>query len=298
MKMEEKKIDNGNMAENPDKKKEIHYHYHMDEKPGPSGPVTTEKKPGEMHYHYYYEPPRMQKPRSSKPTIAGVLLLIQAIMSVIAVVFLIGAGMFMGSPGDGFMFFGAEDTGDITGEVTSFNDGLPIENATITVLGTDLSAMTNEKGEYLIYNVPVGNQRIQVEKEGFNTIILKTFVEPENMDMDMDPNEPDRPKNHEEFILTDGNDVIEKGSYPPWELIRNLVLVCGVILVILTILVILGAYASFKRENFRLAIVGAVAGIITLGLFSFIALFILLLAKDEFKKPQKDTPSQGPLGGE
>ncbi len=294
--MEEEKIENGNMAGSPDKKKEIHYHYHMDEKPGPDGPVTTEKKPGEMHYHYYYEPPRMQKPRSSKPTIAGVLLLIQAIMSIIAVVFIIGAGMFLGNPGDGFMFFGGEDTADITGSVISFEDGLAVENATVTIVGTDLTATTNAKGEYLIYNAPVGNQKIQVEKEGYDTIIRKVFIEPGDMDMQIDPN--NQSDDEMDFTLTTGNDVIEDGEYPPWDLIRNLVLVCGVVLVILTILVILGAYASFKRENFNLAIIGAIAGIVTLGLFAFIALFILLLAKDEFKKPQKDTPSQGPLGGE
>jgi hypothetical protein len=296
MKMEEEKTENGDLTKSPDKKKEVHYHYHMDEKPGPAGPVTTEKKPGETHYHYYYEPPRMRKPRSSKPTIAGVLLLIQAIMSVIAVVFLIGAGMFLGNPGDGFMFFGGEETADITGSVISFDDGLAVENATITIVGTDLTTTTNAQGEYLIYNAPVGNQKIQVEKEGYNTMIRKVFIEPSNLNMEIDPN--DLSKNDEDFILTNGDDVIEDGEYPPWDLIRNLVLVCGVVLVILTILVILGAYASFKRENFRLAIVGAVAGILTLGLFAFIALFILLLAKDEFKKSQKDTPSQGPLGGE
>jgi hypothetical protein len=284
------------MTESPDKKKEIHYHYHMDEKTGPGGSVKTEKKPGEMHYHYYYEPPRMQKPRSSKPTIAGVLLLIQAIMSIIAVVFIIGAGMFLGNPADGFMFFGGEDTADITGSVISFEDGLAVENATVTIVGTDLTTTTNANGDYLIYNVPVGNQKIQVEKEGYDTIIRKVFIEPGDMDMQIDTN--GRSDDEMDFTLTTGDDVIEDGEYPPWDLIRNLVLVCGVILVILTILVILGAYASFKRENFRLAIIGTIAGIVTFGLFAFIALFILLLAKDEFKKPQKDTPSQGPLGGE
>ena len=296
MKMEEEKRNVVDKPESSGKDKEIHYHYHMDEKPGPTGPVTTEKRPGETHYHYYYEPPRMKKPRSSKPTIAGVLLVIQAIMSIVGVIFIIAAGMFLGNPADGFMFFGGEDTADITGSVISFDDKLAVENATITIVGTDLTTTTNARGEYLIYNVPVDNQRIQVEKEGYNTMIRKVFIEPGDMNMQMDSNR--QSDDEMEFTLTEGDGIIEDGEYPPWDLIRNLVLVCGVALVILTILVIIGAYASFKRENFRLAIVGAIAGTISLGLFAFIALFILLLAKDEFKKPQKDTPSQGPLGGE
>lgn len=294
--MEEEKIENTPDATGD--KKEVHYHYHMDEEGVPPGAMSTEKKPGEVHYHYYHEPPHMKKPRSAKPTIAGVLLLLHTIITVIAVIFLIGAGLFISDPGSGFMFFGGEDSGDITGTVTSFSDGLPLENATVSVVGTELTTLTNENGDYLIYNVPLGNQKIRVEKEGYDTIILKTFVESENMDMDMNPNKHDNGKNQNDFVLTEGNDVIEKGSYPPLDIIRNLMVVCGVVLIILTIIALIGAYASFKRENFRLALAGAIAGTISLGIFAFIALFILLLAKDEFQKPQKDTPSEEPSRGE
>lgn len=291
--MEEEKIEN--IPDESGEKKELHYHYHMDEKGGSQGPI--QKREGEVHYHYYYEPPKMKKPRSAKPTIAGVLLLIHAIIALIVVVFIIGAGFFISDPGGGFLAFGGEDSGDITGTVTFIN-GTPVEDATISVVGTQLVTQTNEDGDYLIYSVPVGNQKIMVEKEGYDTIILKTFVEPENMDMDMDSNNQDKTKNDNDFVLTEGNAVIEKGSYPPLDLIRNLVIVCGVVLIILSIIALIGAYASFKRENFKLALAGAIAGTISFGLFAFIALFILVLAKDEFKKPQNDTAQPGPLGGE
>lgn len=289
--------ENKNMPNVGGEKKEVHYHYHMDKKGGPAGSVRTEKRPGEMHYHYYYEPPKMKKPRSAKPTIAGVLLLIQALMTVIAVIFLVGAGFFVSDPAGGFMFFGGEETGDITGTVTLLN-GDPVENATITVVGSQLMTTTDENGDYLIYNVPLGNQQIKVEKEGYNTIILKTFVESENVDMNMDPNNADEPKNENDFVLTEGNEIIKKGSYPPMEFFKNFLLVCGVVLLILAVVVLIGAFASFRRENFKLALAGAIAGTITLGIFAFIALFILILAKDEFKDPKLDTPSEGPLGGE
>ena len=291
----EEKIEN--TPEKSGEKKEIHYHYHMDEAGVPAGPVPTEKKPGELHYHYYHEPPKLRKPRSAKPTIAGVLLLIHAIFSIGIVVLLIGAGFFISDPGGGFLFFGGEDSGDVTGTVTLLN-GTPIENATISVVGTALVTYTDENGDYLIYNVPVGNQKIMAEKEGYNTIILKTYIEPENIDMNMDSDDPDKTKNDNDFVLTEGNEVIEKGSYPPLDLIKNLLIVCGSVLVILSIISLIGAYASFKRENFKLALIGAIAGTITLGLFAIIALFILILARDEFKKSQKDIAQMGPLGGE
>jgi hypothetical protein len=290
--------ENKNMPDAEGDKKEVHYHYHMDEKEGPQAPGPTQKREGELHYHYYYEPPKMKKPKSAKPTIAGVLLLLHAIFNIAMVVLIIGAGFFMSDPGSGFIFFGGEDSGDITGTVTSFSDGSPIENATVSIVGTELTTLTNENGDYLIYNVPLGNRKIMVEKEGYDTIILKTYVEPENMDMSMDPNDPDRDKNDNDFVLTDGNDVIEKGNYPPLNILRNLLLVCGVILVILSIIALIGAYFSFKRENYKFALAGAIAGTISMGLFAFIALFILLLAKDEFKDPKKDTAPNGPLGGE
>lgn len=292
--MEEENIKNESLPETEGEKKEVHYHYHMDEAGGPQGQPPAQKREGELHYHYYYEPPKMKKPRSAKPTIAGVLLLLHAIFNIAMVVLLIA---FISDSATGFTFFGGDDSGDITGTVTLLN-GTPLENATVSVVNTQLVTQTDENGDYLIYNVPFGNQKIMVEKDGYNTIILKTFVESENMDMDMNPEDPNEPKNDNDFVLTEGNDVIEKGSYPPLDIIRNLLLVCGVILVILSIIALIGAYASFKRENYKLALAGAIAGTISMGLFAFIALFILLLAKDEFKDPKKDTAPNGPLGGE
>jgi hypothetical protein len=294
----EQNIENENLPNKADEKKEVHYHYHMDEKGVPKGSGPIQKKPGELHYHYYYEPPKMIKPRSSKPTIAGVLLLIHGIFNIALILLLIFAGVFVSDLGSGFEFFGEEGTGDITGTVTFLN-GTSVENATISIVDTQFITTTDENGNYLIYNVPTGNQKIMVEFEGYNTIILKAFVEPENMDMQTHQNgDTDQNKNEHDFVLTEGDDILERGSYPPFEFIRNILLVCAAVLIVLSIFSLIGAYAAFKRENFKLAIGGAIAGVLSLGLFALIALFILLLAKDEFKKSQKDTAPVGPLGGE
>lgn len=291
--MEEENQKNEDIPDKSGEKKEVHYHYHMDEKAGPQSPGPYQRRAGEEHYHYYYEPPKMIKPKSSKPTIAGVLLLIHALFSVAIVVLLIGAGFFISDLGSGFEFFGEEGTGDITGTVTFLN-GTPVENATVSVVDTQLITRTNENGDYLIYDVPSGNHKIMVEMEGYETIILKTFVNSENVNVDSERNDN---KNEHDFVLIEGDRIVETGNYPPFDFIKNVMLVCAVVLIILSIFALIGAYAAFKRENFTLAIIGAIAGTISMGLFAFIALFILILAKDEFKKPQKDAQQMTPPGG-
>jgi hypothetical protein len=291
--MEEK---NNNKTQEPaGTKKEMHYHYHMGERGYPQGPVSSGGKPGELHYHYYYEPPRIKKGRSSKPTIAGVLLLLHAVFSILVAVAFFGSGMFVGDLGSGFEFMGSEGDGDIIGTITLL-DGTPVENATITIVDTQLITQSDDQGNYLLYNVPSGNQKIRVEKQGYSIMVFKAFISPTPADTNIEAKDYN---NRFDFTLTEGNEVIEKGSYPPWELIRNILIVCAVVIIVLSVFVLIGAYAAFKRQNYGLAIGGAVAGVITLGILPIIALFILVLAKDEFKKPQMDTPpSVGPVGGE
>ena len=259
---------------------EIHHHYYMDGKGRPSAVSGTEveqEQPGEVHYHHYYEPPKVRKHKSSKPAIAGALLIIHAIVALILAGVLFTGGWFIGNMGDGVEWFGVDDRADITGMVSS-EDGAPAVNVTISIVGEPLSARTNEDGIYILYNVPTGNQKIKVEKEGYNTIIYKTFINPSESRRDNDQ------KNEYNFTLTTGDQTIERGSYPPLELIRNIVFICGTLLVIFAIITLIGGYYAIKRENYKIAIIGAITGILSAGILAIIALFILLLARDEFKR--------------
>jgi len=302
-----KKIENEKSPETGQPKEDIHYHYHMDE----SGPqrnkegypykeqkeATPQKKPGEVHYHYYYEPPRMRKKKSSKPTIAGALLLIHAILAILLGTILVFAGSFVGELGGGIEFFGEDGKGDIIGTVTLL-DGTPVENATISIVDEGLSTRTDSEGNYLLYSVPTGNQKIKVEKEGYNTIIHKTFIKSSDINNERDrQDEDDDFDNRYDFILTEGDEVIERGSYPPFGLIRNVLYICAILLIVLSIFTILGGISALMRKNYWLAILGSITGIITLGLFALIALFILILAKDEFRKTENANLPRGPNGG-
>ncbi len=62
----------------------------------------------------------------------------------------------------------AQGTGQVTGVVTS-DMGVPLANATVTVVGTQLGALTSENGRYLILNVPAGEHVIEVQLIGYAT---------------------------------------------------------------------------------------------------------------------------------
>jgi hypothetical protein len=74
----------------------------------PYGYAPPYLPPGaQVHHHYYYEAPRPPKKKSSKPTIAGALLILTAIIGLIGGVAIIGAGaMFSTADTEGFTFFG------------------------------------------------------------------------------------------------------------------------------------------------------------------------------------------------
>jgi hypothetical protein len=74
----------------------------------------------------------------------------------------------------------------------------------------------------------------------------------------------------------------------PLDFIRNIVVMCGVIIIILNLIVILGGYFATRRTNFGIAIIGAIVGLFTIGPFclssivALIALILIYMSKDEF----------------
>jgi hypothetical protein len=201
---------------------------------------------------------------------------------------MITGGWIVGDMGEGFSFMGMEDKADVYGRVT-FTNGTPVDGANVSIVGEPLTAETDETGNYLIYNVPTGNHKIKVEFEGYNTIIYKTFIGPEESRWDDSSRQGKSADNKYDFTLTPGDDTIERGSYPPFELIRGIMTICGVLVLIFSVIVLLGGLYALKRKNFMITILAAILGILTFGffvgsLFALIALFILIISRDEFKR--------------
>ncbi len=57
-------------------------------------------------------------------------------------------------------------TGTITGRVLNARSGRFLESATVQVMGTNLTAETDQSGQYLLYDVPVGEAMIRVSYTG------------------------------------------------------------------------------------------------------------------------------------
>jgi hypothetical protein len=212
-------------------------------------------------------------------------LIINGTIQIIAVIILLIAGSMIGSFGEGISFFDEDTKGDITGTVTIVNE-TPVENVTISILGEPISTTTDSNGIYSLENVPSGNHKIKVEKEGYNTIIYKAFISPSNGDIQIDFDEDDHNSDNDfDFVLTPGDDELERGSYPPFEWIGSILYICAFVITIIAIFQFIGGYYAIKRKNFGLTIICAIIGIFAI--LSIIALFILILSKDEFKKPEE-----------
>jgi hypothetical protein len=248
---------------------------------------------------HHPEPPYRRVKSSSKPTIAGILLLIAGILGIIFAGFAGFIGVLMGDMESFIKLTGSDDNTEISGEVI-YESGIPVEDVNISILGTTIFTNTDENGKFSLENVPVGKQRIKVEKENYNTIIYKTFIFPtgEEWWAGLESDEENR-DNYYEFVLEPGDRELEKGSYPPFEVLSSVAYVCAIVFAITSVFAIIGGYFALKRSNFSMAIIGAILGIFSLGfvigsIFAIIAIVLLFLSKDEFthyqrpKEPEDD----------
>lgn len=70
----------------------------------------------------------------------------------------------------------AQESGRVTGLVTNATSGEPIVGAQISVVGTGVGALTNNVGQFLLIDVPLGQQQIQAQFIGFGTVTGEVTV--------------------------------------------------------------------------------------------------------------------------
>lgn len=243
---------------------------------------------------YYPPPPRLKQPRvSNKPKVVGSLLVVVAVLGLgMAIVFGLIGMAFTGSIGEWFP--GEEgDTMTVTGRVTSLN-GTAVPGAVVQVVDEALSGVTDEDGYYIIYNVPIGDQTIRCEKEGYTTVNRRVTVMVDIFNGD--PIEPGQDWDQTvNFALTSGSGEVTTGTWMDEDMFEfgAFWMTCMVIMIVASVLSLMGAFFAFKRTNLMFVLVGTVAGIFTVGFFigsvlAFIALFILLLSLDEFRQTGKE----------
>jgi len=80
-----------------------------------------------------------------------------------------------------FLFFisislSAQDTGELTGYVYDFETGEPILGATVQVLDTQLGAVTDEDGYYVIENVPTKPVTLKASYVGYESVLRYNVI--------------------------------------------------------------------------------------------------------------------------
>lgn len=82
----------------------------------------------------------------------------------------------------------AQQTGQITGIVTSGGTGLPLPDVQVSVSGTQLGAQTNQDGRFLIQDVPVGEHDVVAQLIGYGeerTVATVTAESPANVEVEL-----------------------------------------------------------------------------------------------------------------
>jgi len=249
-------------------------------------------------YPAYYPPPPPAPHRakiiedSNKPTVVGALLILVGILGIV----MWSAGL------AGFSFFGAtvDDNGADSSSIHGFveyTNGTGVAGANVTVIGTAIATVTDDEGNFVLYSVPHGDQRVQVAKPGYTTLVRKVSVsEGSSWDWGWSSGTTSGytgPKLS--FTLAPGTGTTEVGG---WDgnmgmgALMAILAVCAAVGIVMSVLAIYGGLQALKRRSFGWVIVGCLAGIFTIGfgigsVLAFVALFVTLLASEEFKAKAK-----------
>ena len=204
------------------------------------------------------------KPKSNKPNIAAVILVIVFAIGISTAVF---SELFISSTLDAISYGGV--TGSVEFEIIDFENN-SIENATIYLNKKLISE--NSKGVYEENNIDLGIQKITISKEGYKTktteIIVIPFFESKST-----------------YILEKGIGISKKEEFDSFG--------CSLILGIFSIFSLFAIISCTKREHLDVAIAGTLLSAFSFGFF-FIGLFLSIIAfifiwksRDEFKNGDK-----------
>jgi len=200
------------------------------------------------------------KPRTDKPMMAAVILVCVFVLGVSSAAF---SETFIEVPLE--VLSGAGVTGTVEFMIADQSNN-SLENISITI--GEVSSKTNANGRCSVENVSLGIKETEIFISENETLTREILVTP----------------------LINSYNEIKKGSekFIPYDTIG-----CSIILLIFSVIALLGAVASLKRQHFDVAVAGSILGIFSFGFFmigsilSIIALIIILRSKEEFEDGQK-----------
>lgn len=210
------------------------------------------------------------KPRSSKPTIVGILLLIIGILGIIVSAALIFAFDIMEN---------AHIKGTFEGEVIDVH-GDPLEGVTVSVHNhPEITDMTDSNGKFSLPNITSGKQVLHLTKAGYKAVNIELIALPWNIQL-------------EKIVMKEGVGETSEESVLI-QLLHFAPLLSGILL-ISSIITLIGGVAALMKKHLLLALLGCIFGIIA-GFFTLLgiplaiaALILLLLSREEFEARPKE----------
>ncbi len=235
---------------------------------GEDRPLPTSKHGKELlasHRLPAHAPP----PRTWKPLLAGLLLIIVAVGGFLY------SGIYIAIPESPWV---SGESGQILGQVNAKN-GTALAGALVSV--GDREGKTNETGHFDLKDVDTGRQVIVVEAPGYRQLRWRTVITGGN------------PLAYS-FVLTAGNGT---ETHDDVEGLNGGFYSCGALMMIFTSIILVGALFCFQRKRYPLATTGAILSfsvgyfqvffllgiIIPFGIiFSLASVILLLFSRGEF----------------
>ena len=203
------------------------------------------------------------KPRTNKPMIAAVLLIIVFCMGLTTAVF---SETFVETSLDIASEMGIKGTVEL---LVTDQMNQSIENVNITIDGR--TGNITVEGLFHLENVTLGKQTAEIYAEGYNKLSYEILVLP---------------------VITTYHEIkMEEGTEE--KTIPFDALGCSLIFAILSVFALFGAVSCLKRKHFDVAVAGSIIGLFSFGFFtigaiiSIIAFVIILKCKEEFDDGKK-----------
>lgn len=73
---------------------------------------------------------------------------------------------------------GQEQAASVAGRITAAETGRPVEGAVVRIEGTELGALSDERGDYRIHDMPAGPHVLRVDHLGFATVRIPVSMPP------------------------------------------------------------------------------------------------------------------------
>jgi hypothetical protein len=193
----------------------------------------------------------------------------------------------MNLSGEGLDSLLGEGRADVSGQVRE-GDGRLVPGATVTCLDGDESSVTGIGGYYFLEGIEAGKTRIQMEAEGYVTVVKTVQLERGDYILDF------YAENGTGTMEVEGDPV----ARPADALSGRILLVVGV--AVCSAFALVGAVASHLRRWYPLVIVGCLLGTFTWGWFvgsiiSVVCLLVALPLRAEFGR--KANPFKSPWSG-